>query len=156
MADSQLEAMEQEQVTIPLGELRRLQRQVLKVIDGHDTRQWLDLSRATWCHVPNGAGKLGRATAGRARAKGLKAGVPDILIFDRPKTCPHSLAHHGCCVESRGIAVELKRKGGYPSDVTPEQQAWLGALTVRGWITHVAFGADDAIAWLRSLGIGVR
>ena len=32
---------------------------------------------------PSGYGKLGKATAGRLFAKGLKKGMPDILVFDK-------------------------------------------------------------------------
>lgn len=34
-----------------------------------------------WTTFPAGYGKLGKATAGKLKAKGLKAGMPDIMVF---------------------------------------------------------------------------
>lgn len=34
-----------------------------------------------WTTFPAGYGKLGKATAGKLKKKGLKAGMPDILVF---------------------------------------------------------------------------
>ena len=36
---------------------------------------------AFWTTFPAGYGKLGKATAGKLRAKGLRAGMPDIMVF---------------------------------------------------------------------------
>ena len=49
-------------------------------------------------HIPN-EGKRSRATGGRLRAEGLKAGVPDICL---PVACG------GC----HGLYIELKRQHG--------------------------------------------
>ena len=39
---------------------------------------------ALWTHFPAGAGKLPKATAGRLRGMGLRAGMPDYLIIKPP------------------------------------------------------------------------
>lgn len=43
-----------------------------------------------------------------------------------------------------GLFIEMKRKGGVPSDVTPEQRAWLERLNAQGYRASVAFGWEDA------------
>lgn len=107
--------------------------------------QWLDLHKILWCHVPNG-GKRGITTARKLKAHGVKAGVPDVLIFDR---APVMIAHGKGCT---GVAIELKRiKDGQTS---ADQKKWLADLTERGWICEVCAGADKAIEFLQSLGYG--
>lgn len=73
---------------------------------------------------------------------GVKAGVPDLLIFDPPPTCPDNV----------GTAIELKRRKG--GRVTPEQTDWLNDLKDRGWAVAVCQGATEAIEFLESLGYG--
>ena len=103
---------------------------------------WLDAIGVLWCHVPNG-GVRNPVAGAHLKAQGMKAGVPDVLIF----TVPTNL-------DARGVAVELKRlKGGR---ATPTQKAWHGALRRVGWKVHVAHGALDAIDWLQALGYATR
>ena len=91
---------------------------------------WLDARGLLWCHVPNG-GQRSKATGSRLKRMGVKAGVPDILIFGR-----------------LNIAIELKRADGALSDVSEAQEWWLEQLEARGWVTMVGYGATDAIAKL--------
>ena len=73
---------------------------------------------------------------------GSSKGFPDLLIFDRPPLYP----------SCSGIAIEMKRvKGG---KLDPAQGLWLNSLAERGWIIHVAKGANDAIRFLEGLGYG--
>lgn len=105
---------------------------------------WLDSrrvggERVLWTHPPNG-GKRGKATAAKLKREGVKAGVPDALIFTPPP------AHPG----ARGVALELKRqRGGRVSD---EQEEWLGRLAALGWVTLVCKGATAAQKALQELG----
>lgn len=101
---------------------------------------WLNLRRVLWCHVPNG-GWRNITVARKLKAAGVKPGVPDVIIFEK---CPGR-------PEIRGVAIELKRRG--TKRVSPEQQQWLAALAANGWAVKVCSGANDAIAWLRSLGL---
>ena len=102
----------------------------------------LDLARLRWCHTPNGGSRNLREAANLKRA-GVKAGVPDVLIFTPTAAAPH------------GVALELKRMGETLAAVRDEQWEWLRALEAVGWRAVVAFGADDAVAQLRGLGYRV-
>ena len=79
-------------------------------------------------HIPNG-GSRGKAEAGRFRAMGVKAGVPDLCL-------PIAKAGY------HGLYIELKRtKGGR---VSPEQTGWLDDLRKRGYVAAVCKGWEDA------------
>lgn len=104
---------------------------------------WLNLHGLLWLHIPNEG--LHHVAYRRKQARlGLRAGAPDILIFDPPPAHP----------SSPGVAIELKRvKGGR---VRPQQLAWLEELRDRGWFARVCYGAGEAIEWLETLGYGRR
>jgi hypothetical protein len=68
----------------------------------------------------------------RRQSAGVEPGVPDILIFDEPRS-----------------ALEIKASRGR---LSAEQQTWLHSLSERGWRAAVAYGLDDAIAQLRAWG----
>ena len=110
----------------------------------------LKRSKVLFCAVPNGGHRSGRGGAS-LRSQGVQKGVPDLLIFDRSPLEPVT---HGFLHVS-GIALEMKRARGKPSDVTPEQRQWLGDLEARGWVALVGYGADDALVKLRALGLDV-
>src|SRR5690606_26095742 len=80
--------------------------------------QWLELHKIRYTHVPN-EGKHKVQYRAKQKRLGVKPGVPDILIFDRPPLYP----------ENVGVAIELKRQKG--GRVTPEQTAWLEHLKAR-------------------------
>lgn len=111
--------------------------------DGQPTEQaeqrvlaeYLDLRGFAWCWVPNG-GNLSKAARGVAKAIGLKAGVPDILIFQSIPFAPSGYV---------GLAIELKRQKGKPSDWKPHQKVWAGKLQDCGWATAVGWGATESI-----------
>lgn len=84
--------------------------------------------------VPNG-GHRHAATAGRLRAEGVRAGVPDLVLPS---------ARGGYC----GLYLEMKRApagGGSLAAVTDDQRAWLVALAAEGYATAVCLGAEAAI-----------
>lgn len=99
------------------------------------------LSRAkiVFCAVPNGGFRI-RREAAMLKAEGVQQGVPDLLIFTPPP---------GGGV---GVALEMKRRDGKPSDLRKSQQEWLTKLQGLGWHTIVGWGAMDAIEKLRELG----
>jgi hypothetical protein len=103
--------------------------------------QWLELHKIRYTHVPN-EGKHKVQYRAKQKRLGVKPGVPDILIFDRPPLSP----------ENVGVAIELKRQKG--GRVTPEQIAWLEDLKARGWAVAVCQGAMEAIRVLQELGFG--
>ena len=99
----------------------------------------LDRLNICWCHVPN-EGKRDKIAGNMLRAAGLKAGVPDILIFTRPPKFPGFV----------GCAIELKRaKGGRVSD---NQKKWLDKLSNAGWSTSVTHGFEETLNELKRLG----
>lgn len=96
--------------------------------------EWAALSAGKWpelalmYHIPNG-GSRSKAEAGRFKAEGVKAGVPDICL---------PVARGGY----HGLYMELKRvKGGR---VSPAQQGWIAALRDQGYYACVCKGWDDA------------
>lgn len=79
--------------------------------------------------IPNGGARC-KATAGRLKAEGVKAGVPDMFL-----PVPRAQKH--------GLYIELKKKkGGRLSD---EQKKWIAALAAKGYTAIVCHGADEAI-----------
>ena len=86
-----------------------------------------------WWHTPNG-GSRSASEAGRFKALGVKAGVPDLIAI-----------HNG-----RVFGLELKAPGGR---VSPAQRDMLALLSAGGCETAVAFGLDDALATLERWGV---
>lgn len=103
--------------------------------------EWLDMHGILWCHVPN-EGEHKVQYRRKQRILGVRAGVPDILIFDPPPARP----------EHRGVALELKRKEG--GRLTPRQRWWLRELEARGWYAAVCYGIEEALRTLEALGYG--
>lgn len=90
-----------------------------------------------WTATANG-GHRHKATAGRMKAEGVNAGVPDLLFFELRKGYV-------------GLAIEMKRK---PNKPTAEQREWLERLMVRDWRCAVCYSHEDAWAVLADyLGI---
>lgn len=86
-----------------------------------------------WFHVPNGGSRTA-AEAGRFKALGVKAGVPDLLAVRAGKL----------------FALELKAPNGRLSEV---QREMLAKLSAAGAETAVAFGLDEALSRLTSWGL---
>lgn len=80
-------------------------------------------------HVPNG-GLRSKASAGRLKAAGVKAGVPDLFL-----PAPRGKYH--------GLWIEMKVGANKP---TPIQSYWLESLSQLGYKTAVCYGAHEAIA----------
>ena len=100
----------------------------------------LDKAGAVYCAIPNGGFRI-RREASMLKAEGVKSGVPDLLIFSVPDGG-----------DFRGVALEMKRANGKPSDLRKSQREWLDRLKGLGWATVVGYGAKDAIKKLRELG----
>lgn len=77
--------------------------------------------------IPNG-GKRSKAAAGKLRAEGVKAGVPDIFLAVARGT------YHG-------LFIELKAKGG---SATQAQKLWMAALKAQGYAVALCFGWEAA------------
>lgn len=98
--------------------------------------RYLDRAGLLWCHVPNG-GRRGKREAVELRLSGVKAGVPDVLIFTPAYGAP------------KGCALELKGPKGTAS---AEQGEWLAGLARLGWAVVLAYGYEDALEQLTALG----
>jgi hypothetical protein len=94
--------------------------------------------------VPNG-GRRDKKAARLFKASGVCSGVPDLLIFSRPPLWP----------EKVGVALEMKRSNGKPSDLSADQKKWLVDLQDLGWIAVVGYGSQNALNQLRTLGFVV-
>lgn len=79
-------------------------------------------------HVPNG-GVRSKIEGKWLKEDGVTAGVPDILIFNPKSNC-------------RGVAIELKVKGGKISD---SQHDCLNELSKCHWNCYVVWGIDGLI-----------
>lgn len=79
-------------------------------------------------HCPNG-GHRSKATAGKLKAEGVRAGVPDMWLPAR-------------CRGYSGLVFEMKRKGEKP---TEKQREWLAFLQEEGYFTGVCYSAEEAI-----------
>lgn len=95
------------------------------------------LEPAVWTHFPAGLGKLPPATVGRAKAMGLKAGMPDYFVWYNGRT----------------IGIELKREDGVLSDA---QKAMHPKLAGAGVMTYVCRTPEQVIEWLDIEGIPMR
>ena len=82
--------------------------------------------------VPHG-GFRHKATAGKLRAEGVRAGYPDFLL-DVPRG------------EFHGLRIELKRRKSPPSAVSDEQHGWHQRLRAQGYRIEVCRGWEEAWA----------
>ena len=90
--------------------------------------RWPEL--ALLFHIPNGGGRS-KAEAGRFKAEGVKAGVPDLFL-----PVPRG--------EQHGLFIELKRRAG--GRVSDEQKEWIQALRKHGYRVEVCKGWEAAAA----------
>ncbi|MDR2513757.1 MAG: VRR-NUC domain-containing protein [Christensenellaceae bacterium] len=79
-------------------------------------------------HVPNG-GSRSKAEAGRFKAEGVKAGIPDICL---------PVARGGF----HGLYIELKRQRG--GKVSETQTEWMERLKAQGYCVALCFGWEPA------------
>ena len=95
------------------------------------------LPPALWTTFPSGWGKLGKATAGRLHGCGLKAGMPDILIF----------------FNGRAAGIELKTEAG---KLSKDQKHMALLLAGAGIRVYVCRSTDDVIGVLEQMDIPHR
>lgn len=94
--------------------------------------------------VPNG-GYRDPKTAGKLKATGVKAGVPDICLPISRK----QIKIDGWWQICHTLYIELKvPKKKHPNDLwagaTDEQREWLKHLRTQGYAVHVCYGWEDA------------
>ena len=109
----------------------QLHRSVAEYLD------WMLKEPACWSTFPSGGYLLGKAAAGRLKARGLKAGMPDILVF----------------FDGRCIGIELKTRSGGLSDAQKEMFPKLQAAGIR---VHVCRNLGDVTVVLRDSQVPLR
>lgn len=99
----------------------------------------LSVPELEWLYaIPNGLRAAGIGAAKKAKAEGLKSGVPDICL-PVPKG-----KWHGLYLEIKRLSLRPKTsrsKGG----VSDAQDEWHVRLRRQGYAVAVCYGADDAI-----------
>lgn len=103
--------------------------------------RYLDVLGVLWFHPANER-KTSPQAGARLKKKGVKSGVPDVMIFEKS---------NGYC----GLAIELKikknngfKKNGEPKKPTlgklsDNQKYWLDNLKTKGWFTIVCYSFDE-------------
>ena len=86
--------------------------------------------KAFYCHVPNG-GKRNAREAAKFKRMGVKAGIPDLLIFNASAIND---------IYYRGLAIELKVKGGKVRDNQIER---LESFKKCGWFVAICWSFDE-------------
>lgn len=99
-----------------------------------ERRALVDARWALLFAVPNG-GHRNKATAGRMKAEGVRAGVPDIF-----------LAVPSVSKGFHGAFIELKVKHNQP---TPQQSSWMALLAAQGYFVCTIW--DDPAEVVRVL-----
>ena len=105
----------------------RPEQQIQKAVLEH--LAWRGVPGLWWCHVPNG-GYRTAIEAAIFKGLGLIPGVPDLLLVYRGQL----------------YALELKAEGGRLSPNT--QIATHERMRAAGVVVGVAYGIDEALAWL--------
>lgn len=105
---------------------------------------YLDALGVLWMHCPN-EGKMSPQYGAKRKRLGVKAGVPDILIFSWPKRGKYKNDYR----DFKGFAIELKVG---KNKLTVQQSEWLYNLMGEGWITATCYGSGVAIKQLQEWG----
>jgi hypothetical protein len=106
-----------------------LQRAVVDLLRLYEARGLLG-----YAHCPNG-GWRNASEAGRFRAMGVRAGVPDLLVW---------------AAGGASFGIELKAGAGR---LSPAQTVWHGLLRALGHRVHVCRSVDEVEAVLRAEGV---
>ena len=108
--------------------------------------EWLDANQVFYFHPANGELRHPRV-ARQLKNMGVKPGVPDFVILDRPHNQPIG---NGIV----GVGLELKAlDGAKPSE---KQMDFMDRMVQRGWLCGWHRGAEAAIEWLKELGYEKR
>lgn len=101
-----------------------------------DFLSWTVLPPAVWTTFPAGWTAMKKGAAGRLKGCGLKAGMPDILIFYNSFT----------------LGIELKAR----TNPSPEQRETFKQLQEAGVSVSIARSLDEVEGILRMYGIPMR
>jgi hypothetical protein len=131
--------MTERQVTQLLSGKRTADRKRLPVPTEHEEQvalfEWASLRLSIYPElemlfaIPNAGAGAQSGQAGKMKAEGVKAGVPDTFL-----AVPRN-GYYGCF-------IEMKRIEG--STVEPEQEEWLSKLNAQGYFTAICKGCEQA------------
>ena len=96
--------------------------------------KYLDLSNILYCASMNGQYQKYQSQRNKAKATGMKKGVPDLFIYE-----PRGQYH--------GLAIELKVGYNKP---TKEQLEWIEQLNKRKYKAVVCRGIDETLFELQN------
>lgn len=109
----------------------------------------LDTLGLTWFHPANGEAR-NAITGAKLKGMGVKAGVPDVMIFDAfPEPVNDDIERHLNEIRGTwyfGLAIELKAGKNKP---TASQLEWHDRLRKCGWRVEIVYSIDEAIDVLR-------
>ena len=111
-----------------------LQRAVAKVLDYYGM---------TWFHPPM-EGFRNPRTGAHMKSKGMKAGIPDCMIFNE-REYRGGIVYVNASDYFKGLAIELKVGKNKP---TASQVEWQAKLRACGWRVEVCRSLDEALAVL--------
>lgn len=110
--------------------------------------QWMEIRGLEFYHIPNGAALKSKVAkngvrfspeANRMKRLGVRKGISDLLILTVPPRRP----------TAPGAWLEMKMIDG---SAEPEQRHFSERRRAQGWPVCIARGANEAIAFLISLG----
>lgn len=113
-----------------LGKEDHLQMQVAQYLNAQ-------YPNVLWNHIPN-EGKRTAFEQYKAKHFGIKAGMPDVMIFE-PRLV--QTPSHGRHTIFTGLAIELKIK---PNKPTKSQMQVLESLRVSQWWVEVCYSFEEA------------
>ena len=98
--------------------------------------KYLDLQGYLYCASMGGQYQKYHSQRNRAKATGLKRGIPDLIIYEPANKYESDELWHG-------LAIELKV--GY-NRATKEQLYWRDELNKRGYISEICYTLDETIS----------
>ena len=125
----------------------------LQAAVAHMLQVVLDPERTWWSSIDHGVGKLGKAEAGIRKKRGVKPGIPDIVILYKPpprRVSPGRVAKN----DIRVLGIELKSDSGRLSDTQVDVAAAWAALG--GALVYSARSLEDVQSILTRCCIPMR
>lgn len=95
--------------------------------------QWLELMGYKFTAIPNSTYTKSMNQKMKNKRLGLRAGFPDMVII------------------AGGVFMWIEMKRIKNSTISPYQREWIEALTAAGVPGKVCYGAEEAIAYVKSV-----
>ena len=126
----------------------------LQIAVAHMLELVLDPEETWWSSIDHGVGKLGKAEAGIRKRRGVKPGLPDIILMARiPTQMPRSSSFNDEIKVSRMLGIELKAgKGALSSSQRDLHYDWKRM----GYEVYVARSLEDVQEILEVCNVPLR